>query len=102
MTDMDAEKKRIEAYMLAAARKAGVPIPSGETLDEEPDFRFNDEIPALGIELSEVLRPASSNHGILPVEQDLHRGVPRPCRVCGEGYYQSKGYAQTQPPIPKD
>jgi hypothetical protein len=34
--------------------------------------------------------------------QDLHRGVPRPCRVCGVGYYQSEGYAQTQPPIPKD
>jgi len=56
--------------MLAAARKAGVPIPSGETPDEEPDFRFNDEIPALGIELSEVLRPASSNYGIVPVEQE--------------------------------
>ncbi len=67
---MNAEKKRIEAYMLAAARKAGVPIPSGETPDEEPDFRFSDEVPALGIELSEVLRPASSNHGILPVEQE--------------------------------
>ena len=34
--------------------------------------------------------------------QDLHRGVPRPCRVCGVGYYQREGYAQTQPPIPKD
>jgi len=67
---MDAEKKRVEAYMLAAVRKAGVPIPSGETPDEEPDFRFNDEVPVLGIELSEVLRPASSNYGILPVEQE--------------------------------
>ena len=62
--------------MLAAARKAGVPIPSGETPDEEPDFRFNDEIPALGIELSEVLRPASSNQGILPVEQEsFHKEI---------------------------
>jgi hypothetical protein len=68
--NMNAEKKRIEAYMLAAARKAGVPIPTSETPDEEPDFRFNDEIPPLGIELSEVLRPASSNYGILPVEQE--------------------------------
>jgi hypothetical protein len=76
MTDMNAEKKRVEAYMLAAARKAGVPIPSGETPDEEPDFRFNDEVPALGIELSEVLRPASSNHGILPVEQEsFHKEI---------------------------
>jgi hypothetical protein len=73
---MNAEKKRVEAYMLAAARKAGVPIPSGETPDEEPDFRFNDEIPALGIELSEVLRSASSNHGILPVEQEsFHKEI---------------------------
>lgn len=69
-TNMNAEKKRIEGYMLAAARKAGVPIPTGETPYEVPDFRFNDETPALGIELSEVLRPASSNHGMLPVEQE--------------------------------
>jgi hypothetical protein len=67
---MNAEKKRIEAYMLAAARTAGVPIPNGETPDEEPDFRFNDQTPALGIELSEVLRPASSNYGIVPAEQE--------------------------------
>lgn len=73
---MNAEKKRIEAYMLAAARNAGVPIPTGETPDEEPDFRFNDETPALGIELSEVLRPASSNFGILPVEQEsFHKEI---------------------------
>lgn len=56
--------------MLIAARKAGVPIPNGEIPDEEPDFRFDDHTPALGIELSEVLRPASSSHGILPVEQE--------------------------------
>ncbi len=73
---MNVEKKRVEAYMLAAARKAGVPIPIGETSDEEPDFRFNNEVPALGIELSEVLRPASSNHGILPVEQEsFHKEI---------------------------
>jgi hypothetical protein len=73
---MNAEKKRVEAYMLAAARKAGIPIPNGEIADEEPDFRFNDEVPGLGIELSEVLRPASSNHGILPVEQEsFHKAI---------------------------
>src|SRR5260370_22250132 len=76
MTDMNAEKKRVEAYMLVAARKAGVPIPSGETPDEEPDFRFKDEIPALGIELSEVLRPAGSNHGILPLQHEsFHKEI---------------------------
>lgn len=84
---MNAEKKRIEAYMLEAARKAGVPIPSGETADEEPDFRFNNEIPALGIELSEVLRPASSNHGILPVEQEsFHKEIIRKAQ---KDYYDS-------------
>src|SRR5580692_5771634 len=73
---MNAEKKRVEAYMLTSARKAGVPIPNGETPCEEPDFLFDDHIPALGIELSEVLRPASSNHGILPVEQEsFHREI---------------------------
>jgi hypothetical protein len=72
---MNAEKKRVEAYMLTAAREAGVPIPSGETPDEEPDFRFN-ETPALGIELSEVLRSASSNHGILPLEEEsFHKTI---------------------------
>jgi hypothetical protein len=84
---MDAEKKRVEAYMLAAARDTGVPIPSGETPDEEPDFRFNDEIPALGIELSEVLRPASSNHGILPVEQEsFHKEI---IRTAQQDYYDA-------------
>jgi len=62
--------------MLAAARSAGVPISGGETPDEEPDFGFNDEVPVSGIELSEVLRPASGNHGILPLEQEsLHKEI---------------------------
>ncbi len=34
--------------------------------------------------------------------QLLHAGIPRPCRVCGNGYYQNEGYAQTMPRIPKD
>lgn len=60
--------------MLDAARKAGVPIPTGETPSEEPDFRF--ENPPLGIELSELLRPASSNHGILPIEEEaFHKEI---------------------------
>ena len=89
MTHINAEKKRVEFYILAAARKAGVPIPNGETPGEEPDFRFNDEIPALGIELSEVLRPASSNHGILPVEQEsFHQAVMAKAQ---EDYYASSG-----------
>jgi hypothetical protein len=67
---MDPGKKRVEEYMLSAARDAGVPIPAGEKPGEEPDFRF----PALGIETSEVLRPASSNFGIVPVEKNHFTG----------------------------
>jgi hypothetical protein len=74
--NMDKEKKRLEAYVLAVARTAGVPIPHGETPDEEPDFRFNKQSPTLGIELTEVVRPASSNHGILPVEEEaFHKNI---------------------------
>jgi hypothetical protein len=68
--DLDTEKKRVEAWFLTAARNAGVPIPSGEIPGEEPDFRFHTDGGALGVELSEVLRPASSNYGILPVEEE--------------------------------
>ena len=70
------EKKRIETWFLGAAREAGVPIPSGEICGEKPDFTFNTPNGALGIELSEVLRPASSNCGILPVwEESVHREI---------------------------
>ena len=70
------EQKRIESWFLNAARHAGVPIPSGEVPGEEPDFRFQTADGVLGIELSEVLRPASSNWGILPVqEESFHQEV---------------------------
>jgi len=86
---MNAEKKQIETHMLTAAREAGVPIPTGEIPDEEPDFRFSDEVPALGIELSEVLRPPSSNHGILPVEQEsFHKAIITKAQ---QDYYASSG-----------
>ena len=64
------KQKEIERWYLTAARNAGVPIPLEEISDEEPDFRFQRTGSALGIELTEVLRPASSNHGIRPVEED--------------------------------
>jgi hypothetical protein len=84
---MNAEKKRIEAYMLGAARDAGVPIPTGETPAEEPDFRFNNEVPVLGIELSEVLRPASSNYGIVPVEEEsFHKEI---VKAAQRSYYDA-------------
>ena len=70
------EQKRIESWYLAAARNVGVPIPSGELGCEEPDFRFHTTSGALGIELTEILRPASSNHGISPVaEESFHREI---------------------------
>jgi serine/threonine protein kinase len=34
--------------------------------------------------------------------QLLHVGVPRPCRVCGNGHYQNEGYSSTYPRIPND
>jgi hypothetical protein len=70
------EQKRIEVWFLTTARNTGVPIPPGEIPREEPDFSFHTETGALGIELSEVLRPASSNYGIVPVqEESFHREI---------------------------
>jgi hypothetical protein len=43
---------------------------------EEPDFRFQTPEGPLGIEVSEVLRPPSSNHGISPVEAEaFHQSI---------------------------
>jgi hypothetical protein len=64
------EKKQTEQRVLAAAREAGAPIPTGESAGEEPDFRFVTPNGALGIEVAEVLRPASTNDGISPVEAE--------------------------------
>lgn len=56
--------------------ECGVPIPSGELPSEEPDFRFQTTSGALGMELTEVLRPASTNHGISSVEEEsFHREI---------------------------
>jgi len=70
------EKKVMEQRALTAAREAGAPIPKGETAGEEPDFRFLTPNGALGIEVSEVLRPASTNFGISPVEaESFHQAI---------------------------
>jgi hypothetical protein len=70
------EKKEAERRVLIAARKAGAPIPEGEVAGEEPDFRFQCAADALGVEVSEIMRPASSNHGILPAEAEaFHEGI---------------------------
>lgn len=70
MPRSNTEKKAIETRVLVAARKAGIPIPFGETPGEEPDFRFNQD--KLGIEISELLKPASSNFGIVPAEVESY------------------------------
>lgn len=68
------KKKVIETRVLVAAQKAGVPVPFGETPGEEPDFRFNQD--TLGVEISELLKPASSNFGIVPVEtENYHQKI---------------------------
>jgi hypothetical protein len=64
--------------VLIAARKAGAPIPENEVASEEPDFQFHNAIGALGIEVSEIMRSASSNHGILPAEAEaFHQSIMR-------------------------
>jgi len=60
-------KREMEQCALEAARKAGAPIPTGEIHCERPDFKFH---APLGIEVSELLRPAYTNHGILPLAQE--------------------------------
>ena len=70
------EKKIIEARALTAARYAGVPIPLREAPGEKPDFRFNTN--TFGVEVSELLRPASSNFGIVPAaEENYHQQIIR-------------------------
>jgi hypothetical protein len=77
------EQKAVENRALVAARNAGVPIPLGEIPGEEPDFKF--DAGALGVEVSELLRPASSNHGIMPVaEESYHQEI---LRMAQQEYY---------------
>jgi hypothetical protein len=83
------EKKRIEAFVLSAARNAGVPIPTGEIPGEQPDFRIETETGTLGIEVTELLRPASGNGGIAPVEEEsFHREI---VQIAQQEYYSTRG-----------
>jgi|ERR1700730_8966538 len=77
------ERKIIETRALTAARSAGVPIPLAEIPAEEPDFRFNSD--SLGIEVSELLKPASSNSGIVPAAEATYR--QEITRMAQEQYY---------------
>ena len=83
------EKKIIETRALSAARSAGGPIPTGEIPGEEPDFSFQTKNGALGIEVSELVRPESSNHGIRPVAEETHHNEV--VRMGQELYYQDAG-----------
>jgi hypothetical protein len=81
------DKKIVEAYMLSAARRAGVPIPIGEIACESPDFRFETDAGPLGIEMCEVLRPASSKKGFVPVDQeDFHEEIMEAAQLA---YYKN-------------
>jgi hypothetical protein len=81
----NSEKKIIETRALTAARTAGIPIPTGEVPGERPDFRFQTETGALGIEVSELVRPASSNGGIVPAaEATYHEQI---VQMAQEQYY---------------
>jgi len=83
----------MEQRALTAAREAGAPIPTGETAGEEPDFRFLTPDGALGIEVSEILRPASTNHGISPVEaESFHQTI----LLKAQAKYQATNAAPTR------
>jgi hypothetical protein len=85
-------KKIIETRALDAARRAGVPIPNGEEPGEKPDFRFRTETGILGVEVSELLRPASSNVGIVPAAaESYHQEITE---MAQEQYY---GVADAKP-----
>jgi hypothetical protein len=86
-------QKEIEVYMLAAARRAGVPIPNSEKpgLEPAPDFIFEND--GLGIELTELMRPADDKNGFPPAaEEAFHREV---LQMTHEQYY---GAPDARPP----
>jgi len=85
MPQTSEEKKVIETRALIAARNAGVPIPLGEVPSEEPDFLFDER--NLGIEVSELMLPASSNFGIAPVAEAAFN--LQVAQMAQEQYYRS-------------
>jgi hypothetical protein len=73
--------------MISAARKAGIPIPVGEVAGEAQDFWFATDAGSLGIEMSEILRPASSGKGIVPLEQEaFHKEIMEAAQLA---YYEN-------------
>jgi hypothetical protein len=81
-------KKVVEAWALAGARKAGAPIPPGGVFGEAPDFNFRTDTGMLGIEVTELVRPASSNGGIPPLaEEAAHQRIIEQAQ---KDYYNAK------------
>ena len=85
MTPANEAKKIIETRALTAARRAGVPIPAGEIPGEGPDFCFSTKAGILGVEVSELLRPASRDSCIMPAAAAYHRQV---AQMAQERYYR--------------
>ena len=83
------EKKKIETRALSAARSAGIPIPMEVIPGEKPDFRFRTKKGALGIEVSELVRPESGNGGIRPAEEETYHNEV--VRMAQELYYGDAG-----------
>jgi hypothetical protein len=87
MREKKTNKEIVEAYMLSAARGSGIHVPVGEIVGESPDFRFATDAGLLGIELSEVFRPASSHNGIVPVHLEaIHEEI---MEVAQKAYYRN-------------
>lgn len=86
----DIRKKEIEKRALDAARHISSVIPGGEAQDfEEPDFKIQTASGLLGVEVTELLPPASSDSFSSPVaEQRRHEDV---VQLAEKEYYRTPG-----------
>jgi hypothetical protein len=75
----NAEKKIVERRIIQLARRAGLPLPSGELLDrEQPDFQIGTDPALLGIEVTAVIPPPRHPSFNSPLaECDKYEGVIR-------------------------
>jgi hypothetical protein len=69
-------KKEIEAWVLNVAREACPLIPAGQdTQREEPDFLITNENGSIGLEVTELLRPAKDGERRPVAEESRHNQV---------------------------